>query len=67
MILNEEEIEYFKQNKHLITSELLDTLRNQGKDGRQIAIEILDLNHESDTMLTELDLTGTGLLHRKER
>lgn len=48
MILNEEEIEYFKQNKHLITSELLDTLRNQGKDGRQIAIEILDLNQDSE-------------------
>lgn len=48
MILNEEEIEYFKHNKHLITSELLDTLRNQGKDGRQIAIEILDLNQDSE-------------------
>ena len=48
MILNEEEIEYFKQNKHLITSELLNTLRNQGKDGRQIAIEILDLNQDSE-------------------
>lgn len=48
MILNEEEIEYFKHNKHLITSELLDALRNQGKDGRQIAIEILDLNQDSE-------------------
>lgn len=41
-LLTQEEIEYFKNNQHLITQELLDTLRAQGKDGKRVALEILD-------------------------
>lgn len=41
-ILTPEEIEYFKANKHEITKELLDTLREQGDKGKAIALEILD-------------------------
>lgn len=41
-------VEYYKQNKHEITEELLDTLREQGKDGKQLALDILDIpkDHE---------------------
>lgn len=42
-VLTQEEVEFFKKNKHLITQELLDALRSQGKLGRHQAIEILDL------------------------
>lgn len=43
MILSKSEIEYFKQNQKLITQELLDALRSQGKDGKRVALEILDM------------------------
>ena len=35
-------IKHFRENKNLITSELLDTLRAQGNEGKLIALEILD-------------------------
>lgn len=35
-------IEHFKNNKHLITSELLEALRSKGNEGKLIALEILD-------------------------
>lgn len=42
-LLTKEEIKYFKENQHLITQELLDALRSQGKPGKHQALEILDL------------------------
>lgn len=41
-ILNKQEIEYFRNNQHLITQELLDALRLYGNEGKHTALEILD-------------------------
>ena len=43
-ILDESSILSLKHNKHLITMELLDALREHGNEGKKIALEILDLN-----------------------
>ena len=58
-ILTPEEIEYFKNNQHLITQELLDTLRAQGKDGKRVALEILDL--EKNERMFYLDAFGSPI------
>ena len=42
-LLSREEVEFFKNNQHLITQELLDTLRAQGNEGKRLALKILDL------------------------
>lgn len=42
VILSKEEIDLFKSNKELISSELLELLRNKGNEGKRIALEILD-------------------------
>lgn len=47
-ILTKEEIDLFKNNKHLITSELLDALRTCGNEGKQLALDILDFEKDSD-------------------
>lgn len=43
-ILSKEEIEFFKANKHEITPELLNALRESGNKGKAIALEILDID-----------------------
>lgn len=58
-ILTPEEIEYLKNNQHLITQELLETLRAQGKDGKRVALEILDL--EKNERMFYLDAFGSPI------
>ena len=41
-------VEHFKNNKHLITSELLDALRSQGNEGKSIALDILDTHKDEE-------------------
>lgn len=47
-IIDQATIDYLKINKHEITTELLDALREHGNDGKQIALDILDLNKDSE-------------------
>jgi hypothetical protein len=47
-ILTKEEITYFKENKQEITFELLQALRNLGNEGKQLALNIIDLPKDSD-------------------
>jgi len=42
-VMDEETIEYLKSNKNEITEELLELLRSYGNEGKQIALDILDL------------------------
>jgi len=44
----EDVIKYYKNNKNEITSELLDTLREQGNEGKDIALQILDIPKDED-------------------
>jgi hypothetical protein len=43
-----EVIEYLRTNKDEITSELLDALRSTGKEGKQIALDILDIDKDNE-------------------
>ena len=47
-IFTKEHIKYFKNNKHEITQELLETLRAYGNEGKHIALEILDLEKDNE-------------------
>lgn len=47
MILSDEQIELLKNNKSLITEELLDTLRKT-KEGKSIALQILDISKDAE-------------------
>lgn len=47
MILSEEHIKLLKENKELITSEILDELRKT-KEGKSVALEILDIERDSE-------------------
>ena len=47
MILSAEQIKVLKENKNLITSEILDELRKT-KEGKSIALEILDIEKDSE-------------------
>lgn len=42
-LLSKKEVKYFKENQHEITQDLLDALREQGKEGKHQALEILDM------------------------
>jgi len=46
--ISEETIQYYKEHQSEITYELLDALRKQGNDGKQIALEILDMPKSSN-------------------
>lgn len=48
-IFTEETIEYYKNHKDEITSELLSTLRMHGNEGKQIALDILDTEMDDDS------------------
>ena len=47
-IMDESTIQHLKSNKHEITPELLDVLRSHGKEGKHIALEILDLEKDPE-------------------
>ena len=47
MILSAEQIKVLKENKELITSEILDELRKT-KEGKSIALEILDIERDNE-------------------
>jgi hypothetical protein len=47
-ILTKDEITYFKNNKDQITFELLEALRSHGNQGKQLALNILDLPKDND-------------------
>lgn len=47
-IIDQKTIDYLKSNKHDITTELLEALREHGNQGKQIAWDILDLEKDSE-------------------
>lgn len=47
-IFTKEIQQHYKNNKHEITSELLETLRSYGNEGKHIALEILDFEKDSE-------------------
>jgi hypothetical protein len=47
-IIDKPTTEYLKANKHQITTELLDALRQHGNPGKQLAWDILDLEKDSE-------------------
>jgi hypothetical protein len=47
-IFDDSTIEGLRKNKQEITEELLDKLRSEGNDGKQIALDILDLEKDSE-------------------
>ena len=58
-IFNKETINHYKQNKDLITEELLSTLRAFGNEGKQVALDILDT--ETDNEKYYLDAFGNRI------
>lgn len=58
-IIDQKTIDYLKANKHDITLELLDALREHGNPGKQIALDILDL--EKDNEQYYLDAFGNRM------
>ena len=64
-IFTKEHIKYFKNNKHEITQELLETLRAYGNEGKHIALEILDL--ETDNESYYLDSYGHRISYNGNR
>mgnify|MGYP003085200283 CR=1 FL=1 len=58
-------IEYYKQNKNLITEELLDTLRTYGNDGKALALEILDTPMDDEKY--HLDAFGNRIFFNGNR
>ena len=64
-LLTEEEIKHFKTHQTEITSELLETLRAQGKTGKSQALEILDLPKTDDQFY--LDAYGEKIGYMGDR
>lgn len=58
-------VEYYKQNKNLITEELLDTLRAYGNDGKALALEILDTPMDDEKY--HLDAFGNRIFFNGNR
>jgi hypothetical protein len=65
LIFTKEVIKNLKENKHEITEELLDVLRSHGNVGKQIAIDILDI--EKDREQYYLDAFGNRLSYNGNR
>lgn len=60
-------IEHFKNNKNLITSDLLDALRSQGNEGKELALEILDTSmndekYHTDSFGNKIAFSGNRML-----
>lgn len=47
-IFTDEVIDFYKKNKQEITSELLNTLRAYGNEGKHIALDILDIEKDEE-------------------
>jgi len=62
-LFTEDVIEFYKNNKQEITSELLEELRNSGNIGKQIALNILDLNKDDDGYY--LDANGNQIAYKR--
>lgn len=58
-------INHYKQNKDLITEELLKELRSHGNEGKQIALDILDMEKDSEQYY--LDAYGNRISHDGNR
>lgn len=58
-------INHYKNNKGLITSELLETLRSYGNEGKEIALEILDTEKSEDNYY--LDAYGEKISYMGDR
>ena len=58
-IIDQETIDYLRTNKQEISPELLKTLRSHGNEGKQIALDILDL--EKDNEQYYLDAFGNRM------
>lgn len=68
-MLSNEEIEYFKNNQNLITPELLEGLRALGKEGKQQALDILDMpkdeeNYYLDAFGNRISFNGNRILKK---
>ncbi len=48
LIFTENIIKYYKNNKHEITSDLLETLRTYGNYGKSVVLDILDFEKDSE-------------------
>lgn len=64
-VFTPETIEHYKNNKHLITTELLDTLREFGNEGKELALEILDTEKSEDNYY--LDAFGKKISFEGDR
>ena len=64
-LLSKEEVKYFQTHQNEITSELLEALRCQGKQGKQQALEILDLTRNNDNYY--LDAYGNIITYMGNR
>ena len=64
-IFTPEVIQHYKTNKNLITSELLEKLRAQGNEGKDIALEILDTEKSEDNFY--LDAFGEKISNNGNR
>jgi hypothetical protein len=58
-IINDDMVKHLKNNKDEITTELLDVLRSHGNEGKQLALDILDL--EKDNEQYYLDAFGNRI------
>lgn len=70
-ILSPEEIKFFQQNQHLITAELLASLRAKGNAGKRIALEILDTpknerNYHLDAFGDAISFEGNKALKKPD-
>jgi len=64
-LFNQDTINYYKTHKEKITLELLDTLRSKGKQGKQIALDILDTEKTHDNYY--LDAYGNKIAFLGDR
>ena len=58
-------VNHYKNNKGLITSELLETLRSYGNEGKQLALDILDTEKSEDNYY--LDAYGEKISYEGDR
>ena len=64
-IFTTDTINHYKNNKGLITSELLEILRSYGNEGKEIALEILDTEKSEDNYY--LDAYGEKISYMGDR
>lgn len=68
-LLTKEEIQYFKNHQNEITTELLTELRSKGKEGKQQALDILDMpkdeeNFYLDAFNNRISFNGNRILKK---